>query len=76
MNRRIERIEARAMGLSSEDRAELAGRLIASLAVEELSASWRDEVARRLADYDAGRVHATCMDEVMERLEGRVRRPR
>lgn len=76
MSRRIDPIEARAMALSDEDRAKLAGNLVASLAPAEISASWRDEAARRLADYDAGRLRAMRLDEVIERLEERVRRPR
>jgi putative addiction module component (TIGR02574 family) len=70
MSRPLEKVRAEVLQLSREDRAELAGSLIASLEDEEdsdpaaVEQAWADEIRRRLADYDAGRTKAIPADEV------------
>jgi len=76
MSARLRAIEADAMQLPAEERAELAERLVASLDCAELSGEWRDEVVRRRAEYDAGRLKAVPLDEALARLGDRVRRTR
>jgi putative addiction module component (TIGR02574 family) len=76
MSTRLRAIEADAMQLPAEERAELAERLVASLDRAELSSEWRDEVVRRSAEYDAGRVTAVPLGEALARLGDRVRRTR
>jgi putative addiction module component (TIGR02574 family) len=76
MSTRLRAIEADAMQLPAEERAELAERLVASLDRAALSSEWRDEVAARSAECDAGRVKAVPLDEALARLGDRVRRTR
>ena len=55
---RARKILDEALGLSDEERAQVAAELLASLSDDELSAEWRDELERRaraaLADPDGG----------------------
>lgn len=74
MSTRLRAIEADAMKLSAEERAELAEHLVASLDRTGLGSEWRDEVLRRIAEYDAGRTRSAPLDEALSRLEERVRR--
>lgn len=74
MSNSLEEVEADALKLSAEERAGLIERLNESLAPARLSPEWRDEIERRLADRDAGRVRAAPADEVLARLGERLRR--
>jgi putative addiction module component (TIGR02574 family) len=87
MARGTDEIFEAALGLPVEARAELARSLLASLEGEEegmdaleLAAKWRDEIARRAAELDAGEVELIPGDvvfrEAFERLQAvRERRP-
>jgi putative addiction module component (TIGR02574 family) len=63
----------RALALSEDERAELAGSLLESLdgapddpaAVE---AAWNQEIARRIEDLDSGKVKTVPWEEVRQRL--------
>ena len=56
MSPTIDEIEAQALALSPQERAELIERLIASVEpAPSLNPQWTVEIARRLADLDAGR---------------------
>jgi putative addiction module component (TIGR02574 family) len=60
-----------ALSLPLKDRAELAGKLLESLSVDdqhEIENSWADEALARLRDYDEGKMKAFPFDEVMRRL--------
>lgn len=79
MARGTDEVFADALGLPVAARAELARSLLASLEGEEeldapqLAAEWRREIARRVADIDAGEVEMIPGDvvfrEAFERLQ-------
>lgn len=88
MPRSTEEVFADALGLPVEARAELARSLLASLEGEgdgldprELAAGWREEIARRAAEIDAGEVELVpgeiVFRKAFERLQAvRERRSR
>jgi putative addiction module component (TIGR02574 family) len=60
-----------ALDLDERDRATLAGLLIESLEEEpdeDLEATWRAEIERRVADLESGEVKAVQWEEVKARL--------
>lgn len=71
-------VEAQAMLLTPRERSELAHRLIVSLdspaqdSPEAIAQAWDEEIARRVADMDAGRTTWTPADEVMCRIRERI----
>jgi putative addiction module component (TIGR02574 family) len=63
----------RALELSPEERAELAGSLLESLdAVEDdpktVEAAWNEEIARRIEDLDFGKVEPVSLDTFRRKL--------
>ena len=69
MSTTVQSIAEQAMQLTPEDREVLVERLIASLeSAEPVHPDWRDEIARRVADMDAGRVRFVPADEAMAEL--------
>ena len=68
-------IEAQAMQLSARERGELAHRLIVSLdgptdeAPEAIAQAWDEEIARRVADMEAGRTQWIPADEVFKEVD-------
>ena len=74
MSLTLEQLEAEAMKLSPDERADLADRLWVSVASrEEVTAAWEAEIARRVADMDAGRTKWNSMEEVMVELRARIK---
>ncbi len=70
----LKQLEAEAMKLSPNERADLADRLWVSVAShEEVTAAWDTEIARRVADMDAGRTKWISMEEVMAELRARIK---
>ena len=67
------RVLQEALELPPRDRANLLEAIAASLDGFELSPEWEDEIARRAEDLEAGRVQSVPGDEVLSRLEQRVR---
>ena len=73
----LKEIESQALQLSPPERSELIHRLIVSLegepeeSPEAIAKAWDEEIARRVADMEAGRTQWTCADEVMTRLRTR-----
>lgn len=68
----IEHIEAEAMKLSPEERAELAERLWTSVhSAAEVEAAWDAEIARRIRQIDAGEVERIPWETVMENLRAK-----
>ena len=73
MSTTVQTIAEQAMQLTPEDREVLVERLIASLeSAEPVHADWRDEIARRVADMDAGRVRFVPADEAMAELAAHI----
>jgi putative addiction module component (TIGR02574 family) len=63
----------RALSLSAEERAELAGSLLESLDVarddpEAVEAAWNEEIARRIEDLDFGKVKAVSLETFRRKL--------
>lgn len=75
----LEDLENQALQLSPKERGELIHRLIVSLegepedTPEAIAQAWDEEIARRVADMDAGRTKWIPADEVMARLRTKVR---
>ena len=75
----LEELEAQALKLSIKERSELAHRLIVSLdgepegTPEEIAKAWEEEIARRVADMDAGRTKWSSMEEVMAERRARIK---
>ena len=71
-------IEAQALQLSLKERSELAHRLLVSLEGEPedspdaIATAWDEEIARRVADMDAGRTKWIPADEVMTKLRAKL----
>jgi putative addiction module component (TIGR02574 family) len=80
MGNMIEELAAQALKLTPEERSELAHRLIVSLdgepedAPEAIAKAWDEEIARRVADMEAGRTEWMPADKVMHEVRQRIRR--
>lgn len=78
MKTTIEELEILAMQLPVKERSELAHRLIVSIdsepdgTPEEIAKAWDEEIARRVADMEAGRTRWIPADEVMARLRRKI----
>jgi putative addiction module component (TIGR02574 family) len=78
MGAMLEELENKALQLSPQERGELIHRLIVSLEGEPedtpqaIAQAWDEEIARRVADMDAGRTKWIPADEVMTRLRTKV----
>ena len=74
----LKEIERQALQLSPSERGELIHRLIVSLegdpedSPEAIAKAWDEEIARRVADMEAGRTHWTPADEIMTRLRAKI----
>lgn len=74
----LEDLENQALQLSPKERGELIHRLIVSLegepedTPEAIAKAWDEEIARRVADMEAGRTKWVPADEVMSRLRTKV----
>ena len=74
----LNEIEALALQLPIKERSELAHRLIVSLdgepdgTPEEIATAWDEEIARRVADMEAGRTQWIPAEEVMARLRQKL----
>jgi putative addiction module component (TIGR02574 family) len=69
MSRDAQEILKDALALPVEERSELVDSLLESLEPDpEIEEAWRQEVVRRAADVDAGRIKTTPWPEVRARL--------
>jgi putative addiction module component (TIGR02574 family) len=74
----LEKIEIEALQLSPKERGELIHRLIVSLesepedSPEAIAKAWDEEIARRVADMEAGRTEWVPFDEVMTKLRDKI----
>jgi putative addiction module component (TIGR02574 family) len=73
MNASLETVEAAAMQLSAEERAELIERLIDTvLPAPPLHPAWEAEIARRVAEMDAGLVEGIPAEQVFARMRAMI----
>lgn len=78
MGAALKELEEQALRLPPNERGELIHRLIVSLdgnthdSAEAIAQAWDDEIARRVADMDAGRVQWIPADEVMAKLRDKI----
>jgi putative addiction module component (TIGR02574 family) len=78
MGAMLKELENQALQLSPKERSELIHRLIVSLdsepedTPEAIAKAWNEEIARRVADMEAGRTKWIPADEVMSRLRAKV----
>jgi putative addiction module component (TIGR02574 family) len=73
MSRNLQELYHEAAQLPESDRATLAGLLIESLdpaSEEAVEAAWSEEIARRVAELDAGTIETIPWEEVREDLFG------
>lgn len=74
----LEELEEQALHLTPEERRQLIHRLIVSLegtpedTPEAIAIAWDKEIARRVADMEAGRMQWIPADEVMARLRAKI----
>ena len=67
----------RALALSEDERAELAGSLLESLGgpAEDpaaVEAAWSEEIARRIEDLNSGKARTVSWDEVRRRISSKL----
>jgi putative addiction module component (TIGR02574 family) len=67
----------RALALSVEERAELAGSLLESLDgahddPEAVEAAWSEEIARRIENLDSGKAKTVPWEEVRQRISSKL----
>jgi putative addiction module component (TIGR02574 family) len=78
----LSEIEAQALQLSPRERGELAGRLIVSLdgpadeTPEAIAQAWDEEIARRVAELDAGTAELIPHEQVFADIDERLRQRR
>ena len=73
MNTLLEEVEAAALKLPAEERAELIERLIDSVVpAPPLHPAWAAEIERRMVELDAGLIDSIPADQVMAELRAVV----
>lgn len=78
MGAMLEELEAQALKLSPRERSELIHRLLISLDGEpegtpdEIAKAWDEEIARRMADMEAGRTKWIPADEVFKEVDALI----
>jgi putative addiction module component (TIGR02574 family) len=76
MTPEVSELLKKALALSPEARAALAGSLLESLdeesAEEGVEAAWEEEIKRRLEEIDSGKVQMIPYEEVRRRLAARL----
>ena len=74
MSAQLEALQAQALQLSPEERAQLADRLITSLFEDhDIEAAWAEEVERRIADIESGRSKLVPVSEAIARVRNSLR---
>lgn len=75
MGAMLDELEAQAMKLPPRERGELVQRLLVSLdggsdgTPEEIAKAWDEEIARRVADMEAGRTQWVPAEEVFREVD-------
>ncbi len=78
MGAMLDELEAQAMQLPLRERSELAHRLLVSLdgepdgTPEEIAQAWDEEIARRVADMEAGRTTWIPAEEVFKKIDAMI----
>lgn len=78
MGAMLDELEAQAMQLPLRERSELAHRLLVSLdgepdgTPEEIAQAWDEEIARRVADMEAGRTKWIPAEEVFKKIDAMI----
>jgi putative addiction module component (TIGR02574 family) len=73
MSASLENVEAAALQLSAEERGELIERLIDTvLPPPPLPPAWEAEIARRVAEMDAGLVESIPAEEVLAKMRAMI----
>ncbi len=78
MAAQLKEVENQALQLSPQERGELIHRLIVSLegppddTPEAIAQAWDEEIARRVADMEAGRTQWIPADEAMSRIRAKI----
>jgi putative addiction module component (TIGR02574 family) len=75
MSREATELLKKALSLPVEERADLAGSLIESLDNSEddsVAAAWDEEIARRMAELDSGKVKPVPLEEARRRLSSAI----
>ena len=74
MSRSYDEIVSEAMELPPQERADLADRLWISVDTPEaVAAAWDAEIARRIAQLDAGEIEALPFEQVIAELREKLR---
>lgn len=75
MATQLEIVEAQALKLTAEERAQLADRLISSLFEDhEIEAAWAEEVERRIEEIESGRAKLMPAAEAITRARAAIKR--
>lgn len=75
MSLTIDQLKAEALKLSPEERADLADWLwVSATPRAEVEAAWDAEIARRIAEIDAGTAKLVPAEEVMAEIEEKLRK--
>lgn len=75
MSLTAKQIKEEAMKLSPEERADLADwPWVSAMPREEVAAAWNAEIVRRIAEIDAGTVELVSGEEVLARIEEKLRK--
>ena len=70
----IEEVEAQALLLSPEDRAQLSDKLLASLASDaDVEDAWSAEAERRLAELECGAISGIPVQDAIARARDTIR---
>ncbi len=72
MSLTVEDLEAEALNLSTDKRARLVERLLASFEPEPRQAEWLQVAQRRREDVEAGRAQLVPGDEALARVKARI----
>lgn len=75
MTQRTQELLQKALALTEEERAELAGSLMESLDSTmdaDAESAWQREIAQRLAELDSGKAKTTGWREVQSQLTARL----
>jgi putative addiction module component (TIGR02574 family) len=74
MSSQLETVEAQALKLTAEERAQLADRLLASLFEDhEVEAAWAAEVERRIVEIEAGRSKLMPASDAIARARAAIK---
>jgi len=75
MSTQLEIVEAQALRLTAEERAQLADRLISSLFEDhDIESAWADEVERRIDEVESGHAKLVPAAEAIARARAAIKK--